>query len=414
MKQALVTLVLSTALAAAGAASAATVTIDAQRNFRVDGQPFFPIMQWLQSTGNIDKNVALGINTFTGIWQQDTTTALTYLDAYQARGVWGVVNFDADPRVVNHPSLLGWIFGDEPDLQSNAIPPSTILAQYNAIKAADPHHPAFLTLTAGFFGPLGGLPAWMNGDDHYYTDYCAATDGVGFDIYPIYGWCRKDWLSYVGDAQETLRATYGHNEHPTYQWIECVKCCSRWCNYPERNAYGPFPNEIRAEAWLAIVHGAKAIGYFTHTWRSSDCSASGDQYYQQYQLTSEQEAELTRTNGQITALTSVIAQPDIKAVRHTIVSGTGRVDVLAKLQGSDLYIIAVDVLHTSAANDQVVAFAIPDLGAPSGTVTAYDEGRSLPIVDRGFTDSFSAAEPVHIYVVSGYVPQPRNLRIAER
>jgi hypothetical protein len=398
-------------LTLASGAGAATVTIDSNRNFLVDGQPFFPIMQWLQSTGNIDKNVALGINTFTGVWEQDTTKALTYLNAYQARGVWGVVNFDADSRVVSHPSLLGWIFGDEPDLQSNAIPPSTILAEYNAIKAVDPNHPVLLTLTAGFYAPLNHVPAWMNGSDSYYYDYCAAADVVGFDIYPIYGWCRKDWLAYVGGAQDELRVKYSRGLRSTYQWIECVKCCSKWCSYPERSAYGPYPNEIRAEVWLAIVHGAKSIGYFTHTWRSSDCSASGDAYYSQYQLTTEQEAEITRTNRQITALTPVIARGDLDAVQHRVVSGGGRVDVLAKVKGSDLYVIAVNVLHAAASNDQVVELEIPGLASASTSATVYEEGRTLPIVGRKLTDSFSAAVPVHIYVIPNYAAPPSRLKV---
>jgi hypothetical protein len=381
------------------AAAAATVTQDENHNTIVDGQPFFPIMQWLQSTSNLDRNVDIGINTFTGVWEQDTNKALSYLDAYQAKGAWGVVHFDADDRIRTHPALLGWIFGDEPDLQSNAVPPSEIMSEFNNIKAADPNHLAFLTLTSRFFPQVGGLPPWMNGDDSYYYDYCAATDVVGFDLYPIYGWCRKDWLAYVGEAQELLRLEYGRNQHPTYQWIECVKCCSRWCSYTERSNRGPFPNEIRAEVWLAIVHGAKAIGYFTHTWRSDDCSQVGDAYYRQYQLTAEQEDELKRTNRQITKLTGVIAQPDAAPVSHRLASGEGRVDTLAKQLGSNLYVIAVNVLHASAGNDKQVEFTLPDSITSSGDIVVYDESRSIQCSINSFTDTFTEAAPVHIYVI---------------
>ncbi len=379
----------------------AVVTYDEHNNILIDGRLFFPIMQWLQTTGNIEKNKNLGINTFTGVWDQTTDKAIEYLEAYKENDVWGIVHFDSSSTVKNHPALLGWIFGDEPDLQSNAILPDTILSEYNHIKKLDTNHLTFLTVTGSFFD---NLPDWMNGDDSYYYGYAAATDVISFDKYPIYGWCRKDWLYWVGDAQDTLHLKYAKGEHPTYQWIECIKCCSRWCDYPERDNLGPFPNEIRCEVWYAIIHGAKAIGYFTHTWRPDDCQDKGTQYYKNYQVTPEQEAELIRTNGQITALTPVLSRPNLTNVTHMITSGTGRVDVITKGYNNTLYIFAVNVLHVTDSNTQIVSFTVPGLGSTGKNVEVYDESRTIVPTGDIFIDTLTEEEPVHIYSINGIVP----------
>ncbi len=379
----------------------AVVTYDEHNTILIDGWPFFPIMQWLQTTGNIEKNKNLGINTFTGVWDQTTEKALEYLEAYNKHDVWGIVHFDSSDTVINHPALLGWIFGDEPDLQSNATLPDTILSEYNHIKNLDTNHLTFLTVTGSFYD---NLPDWMNGDDSYYYGYAAATDVIGFDKYPIYGWCRKDWLYWVGDAQDTLHLKYAKGEHPTYQWIECIKCCSKWCDYPERDNLGPFPNEIRCEVWYAIIHGAKAIGYFTHTWRPDDCQDKGTQYYKNYQVTPGQEAELIRTNGQITALTPVLSRPNLTNVTPMITSGAGRIDVMTKGYNNTLYIFAVNVLHVTDSNTQLVSCTVPGLGSTGQNVKVYDESRTLTPVGDTFVDTFTEEEPVHIYTVDGIVP----------
>ena len=48
------------------AAHAAEVDIGPNNEIRVDGEPFFPIMQWVQSGFRIEEEVAYGFNTFVG------------------------------------------------------------------------------------------------------------------------------------------------------------------------------------------------------------------------------------------------------------------------------------------------------------------------------------------------------------
>ena len=205
----------------------ATVTIGPNKEVLLDGKPFFPILTWLQNASLIATEKTYGINTFVG--QGDNSSALAYCNAAQAQGVYAVPSWNAGEAasVKTHPAMVGWVFGDEPDLEGNKVPPSSIKTQYESIKTADPGHIAFLTVTAGFYSG-DGLPAWMNSSDSMYYSYPKYTDLIGFDYYPVYGWCRPDWVYKVGDSQNELAVKYCKGVKSTYQWIECVKTSSQW------------------------------------------------------------------------------------------------------------------------------------------------------------------------------------------
>jgi|GEM_PF-6036679 len=364
------------------AARAATVTVGPNHEFLVDGAPFLPVMQWLQSASRLEYQRSLGINTFVGNGGGESSAE--YLAECEAQGVWCVMD-PADLSVASHPALFGWIFGDEPDLDGNAVEPAAILAQYEAIRAVDPAHPTLLTLTSGFYREMDP-PDWMEGDRSRYHAYAAATDAVGFDLYPVYGWCRPDWLYRVGAAQEELVTSYAP-DRATYQWIECARTSSRWCDLDEREPDdGPTPAEVRNQVWQAIAHGAKAIGYFTHSW---ECDA-----YTQFCLSAAQEAELTRTNAQLTALTVPILSAPYAGEVTVTPHPEARVDWLARQVGDEVTLIVVNV----ATSEVQVRVDLPAL-VPDEPVQVYDEDRSLTPSGSAFTDAFDALA-VHIYRIA--------------
>jgi hypothetical protein len=379
MRTSAVVATMAIAMLGAGAARAEVVEIGPNLEVVVDGEPFLPIMQWLQSPSRIPDQASLGINTFVGNGAGDSSST-EMLDICEANGVHGVVD-PGDMSVADHPALLGWIFGDEPDLDSNAVEPADIAAEYAAIKAADPLHPTFLTLTAGFYSEFDP-PGWMGGSRERYFAYADATDLVGFDLYPIYGWCQEGWLYRVGAAQEELAATYAPGV-ATYQWIEAVRTSSQWCELEARGEDdGPTAEEIRNEVWQALAHGARAIGYFTHSW---ECPG-----YTQFCLSDAQQAELARTNAQLTALARPILAPRSPA-SIAVSSGGARVDWFATEHDGRLYVFAVNVDRAAAT----VAFAASAI-APDATVDVIDEARSVNAAAGTFTDDF-AALAVHLY-----------------
>jgi hypothetical protein len=374
------------------AASASTITIGANNEVLVDGKPFFPIMEWLQNAWRIADESSYGINTFVG--QGDNSSALEYCDSAKAHNVYAVPSWNAAEvnSVKSHSAMLGWVFGDEPDLQGNKVPPSAIHSQYDSIKANDPGHAAFLTITSGFYSG-DAIPAWMNGNDSMYYRYPLYTDLIGFDYYPVYGWCRPDWIYKVGGSQDELVNKYTKGQKSTYQWIECAKTSSQWCSIPSRGVDdGPYDYEIKDEVWLAIAHGANAIGYFTHSWK---CPGTA---YSQLCLNDTLVAMLKKVNSQITALTNVLCAADSKAaIAVQLTDSKGSVAFKAKDYNGALYLIAANVIEIAGAKDtQQAKFTVP---AINGTVQVYGESRTIIPSGTFFSDMFTKTDPVHIYIV---------------
>jgi hypothetical protein len=273
-------------------AAGATVTrVGAGGKILLNGSPFFPLMQWLQCPSLFAQNVSLGINLFLGRGC-DSGSDREEVDDLARLGAYSVLPFDASVKA--RPGLFGWHFDDEPD--GNEIRPAQVLATYRRNRAADRRHLNFLTVTSGFYSERDA-PGWMNGDRSYYRAYARATDLAGFDLYPVTGWCRPDWLPQVGGAQRELRGYAGTK--PTYQWIEAISTSSRWCH-----GRGVTAAELRAETWLAIANGAKAIGYFTHSWKPD---------YSQFRVSPAVQRQMRVTNRQITTLAPALLAPAISA-----------------------------------------------------------------------------------------------------
>ena len=383
-------------------AAAVHVQIGQNGEFLVDGEPFFPIMQWMQSAFRIRTQARYGINLFC-VPGNSSATPKSWCDSAAANNVYACYSYKPEhvASVKDHPALFGWFFGDEPDLAGHEIFPDSIKRQYEAIKVADPNHPTFLTLTSRFYSEHN-LPTWMNGKDSLYYEYPKFTDVIGFDLYPVYGWCRPDWIYQVGDAVSELRFKYMRENKPVYAWIECGKTSSKWCENSTRGEDdGPYVHEIEAQVWLAIIHGAKGIGYFTHSWECPD--------YTQWCVSDEQVQALTRINSQITALTRVLCAPDapggVTVTATGVNGGNGRIDACARVHEDSVYIIAAHVINkTGAAKTQQGAIKVSGV---EGVVTVYGEDRTIALSSDGtFTDTFTTEEPVRIYALKRSLTTP--------
>ena len=90
------------------------VEVGPNRELRVNGAPFLPIMLFCQSDERIPDGLSIAVNTFAS--NCGDLSDKEYLDKLLGSGLYGVVSFAED--VIGHPSLLGWIHGDEPDNRS--------------------------------------------------------------------------------------------------------------------------------------------------------------------------------------------------------------------------------------------------------------------------------------------------------
>ncbi len=492
------------------------------RAIHVNGEPFFPIMAWLQGSSNFPLLRECGMNAAAGadLRRDQGQTLKDYLDLMQKAGLYGIVPYRDD--IKDHPALLGYIHGDEPDLphdesdaevvaasplrinpqnplwklvdgdlfswtvfdplegaavtvrlkqpvtiaslavyltvssglsvareiafeadgkqilrtavapkrgrqqfqlpqpatfreltlkilavqkgdnvwgslgeiegfdtegknvllaKPRSVPrrmPAETLEDYQRIKAGDPSRPVFMTLTGNF------LPFFKKYDEQArkrYPDYIRAADVIGYDIYPIYGWNKPEWLHLVHDATDLLVRMAG--SRPVYAWIETSKG-SRWTGELERQKEVR-PEHIRAEVWMAICRGATVIGYFTHIWKPR---------YQQFGVPPENRKALREINDQIIRLApAILGDPPRRAVKISCDGGDVKLDVMAREKDSELYLFCVNYDERAIPARATIAVE----GVAAGTnIEVVDEGRAIRSDAGSFADQFEPLA-VHIY-----------------
>jgi hypothetical protein len=208
-----------------------------------------------------------------------------------------------------------------------------------------------------------------------YADYAKGADYVGYDIYPknlVKGPCTQR-LECVADGLDNLRRA---SEKPLFMVLGTG---------PLHNAsLGPTPEELHAEAWMSIIHGATELVYFCHTW-----SLPGGKMDEAYLLHNPPMlAAVSELNARITPLARVIKGADTPGVNVT--TDSVPVSVLAKSDGSSLYLFAAAMRDEAAR----ATFRIP-----AGTsAEVLWENRTIPISDGSFIDDFKAYG-VHVYKI---------------
>ncbi len=299
---------------------------------------------------------------------------MTVHSIHPGEQVWGSIGeiegFDAQ----GHNVLCA-----PPRLEPRARP-DEVLEHYRRIKAADPSRPVFMTLT-GYFHPH--FSKWPEAERAaLYSRYVRAADVVGYDIYPIYGWNKPEWIYLVHDATALLRQLAG--PRPVYAWIETSRG-GQWTG-PLEGQHEVRPEHIRAEVWMAVCRGATAIGYFTHVWKPS---------YRQFGVPEENRRALREINRQITRLAPAILAQE-PSNKPTIHSPDGvKLDLTARSFEGDLYLFAVN--YDERLRETAARVSIAGLRA-GRTIEVVDEGRTIRSAEGGFADTFGPLA-VHIYRV---------------
>ncbi len=295
---------------------------------------------------------------------------LTVESAYPGENVWGSISEIEGLNADGENVLLS------PPVNVPRQQPEQTLAKYRTIKAAGADRPVFMTVTAQFMPNFDKYSEERK--QQLYPAYMQATDIVGFDVYPIYGWGRPEWLHLVHDGTERLVQIA--DGRPVYAWIE-TSAGSQWVS--EQNQVPVRPEHIRNEVWQAITAGATIIGYFTHVWKPE---------YAQFGVPDGNVAMMREVNDQITRLTPALLSPE-SGREVSIDLGELRADVLAKQAEDGLYLFAINFDPSESAGTATIRVE----GLAAGTeIEVVDEERTLIADDEGFTDEF-APLAVHIY-----------------
>ena len=350
---------------------------------------YFPVAVWLQNPSNAAKYKSAGINLYIALWQGPTEAQLA---ALRKAGMPVVCEQNAVGLAhKDDPTIIGWMHGDEPDNAQPVtdpvtgkkgygpcIPPSRIVADYSRLRAADPTRPVLLNLGQGVANDAWkGRGAGAKLSD--YEEYVKGGDIVSFDVYPVAGLDRTDGENYLWYVPKGVDRLVGWTagRKPVWNCIECTRIGS---------GRKPTPAQVRAEVWMALVHGSRGLIYFVHEFQPK---------FNEHALLDDPEmlAEVTRINRQIRELAPILNAPTLEPTAASVRSSSPQVpiDLMAKRHGDATYVFAVGMRNGPARG----TFALK--GMPKAArAEVLGEGRTVAVRDGAFEDDF-APHAVHLY-----------------
>jgi len=348
---------------------------------------YFPIAVWLQDPRNAKRYKDAGINLYVALWDgpnEDQLKALT------AAGMPVLCNQNAlGLKHKDDPIIVGWMHGDEPD-NAQSLPggkgygppilPQKIVDDYKRVKEADPTRPVMLNLGQGvaFDDYIGRGVRCGKLED--YPEYMKGGDIVSFDIYPK---THEDKavagnLWFVPQGVSRL-CKWGNNEKLVWNCIECT-------HVGNANKL-PTPHDVRAEVWMALIHGSRGIIYFSHEFQPKFIEAGMFAH-------PELLKEITAINAQIKELAPVLNSATVKDGASVTSSATDvPIDTLVKHNGGATYLFASAMRNGETKGTFTLAGA-----KGAAKVEVLGEKKSLDAKDGVFADTFNGYD-IHIYKI---------------
>jgi len=344
----------------------------------------FPIAVWLQNPKNAIPFRDAGINTFVGLWQGPTAAQL---DALQSAGMSVICTQNEIALRPAYTNIIAWMHGDEPDNAQklaarlgfgSPVPPEKIVADYQKMKATDPSRPVMLNLGQGVAWDGWYGRGRRNNHPEDYPEYLKGCDIASFDIYPANHGSKAvaGNLWFVAKGVERLRNWTG-DQKPIWTCIECTRI--------DNSGRKPTPTEVRAEVWMALIHGADGLIYFVHQFKPTFIEAA-------LLADAEMLAAVTVINQQIKELAPVLTSPTVtNAVTVDVPNPAVPVATMTKHFNGETYLFAV-ALRGEATTARFSAKTL----AGDSSVEVLNEKRSLVATNGVFVDRFAPWE-VHLY-----------------
>ncbi|NOX97605.1 MAG: hypothetical protein GXO98_06065 [Nitrospirae bacterium] len=378
-------------------------------------ESYFPIAVWLQDPKFASRYKDAGINLYIGLWKGPTAKQLAELEA-AGMPVICHQNEYALKHLGDEKIIVGWMQGDEPDnahrfktywksdkekikeawpeiyrkrgLATKAyrgygppVPPKWIVRDYKQMRKNDPTRPVFLGLGQGVAWNTYIGRGERRGHLEDYPEYIKGADIIAFDIYPVNETtlALKDALWYVPRGVVRLRKWCG-DKKPVWVHIETGSISAA----PRSK---PTPHQVKAEVWMAIIHGARGIDYFVHQFKPK---------FNEHALLNNPKmlAAITAINKRIKQLAPVLNSPTITG-ELTVTSTNPKTPVHAimKKRGGATYVFAVAMYQ----EDTKATFKLAGIG--TATAEVIGEGRTVSIKKGSFTDAFKG-NAVHLYRIT--------------
>ncbi len=352
---------------------------------QVNGFPtdagFFPIGVWLQSPTRAANYKAIGVNTFVGLHEGPTEKQLAALAQQDMFAVAG--QNDIGLKSLNRHVIKAWMQGDEPDnaqplflgLHGTCIPANEVARRTREMKTRDPTRPVLINFGQGVANEFWRGRGPCNGDQGYYDIAIRGADILSYDIYPVGSTTPqvKGRLEYVARGVTNLakRAADGQSI-----WMALETTALD----PTRR---PTAAEIRAEVWMALIHGATGIFYFAHEFKPT---FREDAIFRYPDIVEE----VTRTNQLIKSLSPALRSPSVSGTIS--VSSQVPIATMVKVYNDTTYIFAVAMQNSPST----ARIAVNDVHQTSARVIG--EARSVPIALGSFEDQFEGYG-VHLYQI---------------
>jgi hypothetical protein len=352
---------------------------------QVNGFPneadFFPIGVWLQSPARAANYKAIGINTFVGLWEGPTEGQLAALANQHMFAV--AEQNDVGLKSVNRHVIKAWTQVDEPDnaqpiglgLYGTCVPAAEVARRTRELKARDPTRPVLIGFGQGVANEFWRGRGPCSGDQKYYDIAAQGADILSYDIYPVGSDTPqvKGKLEYVARGVTNLlkRAT---DRQAVWMALETTALD------PIRR---PTAAEVRAETWMALIHGATGIVYFVHEFKPN---FREDAIFRYPDIVDE----VTKTNQLIKSLAPVLKSPSIPGA--ITLSSAVPIATMVKVYENMTYIFAVAMQNSPST----VQIKVADGHGTSASVLG--EARSVPIAQGSFEDQFEGYG-VHLYQI---------------
>jgi hypothetical protein len=203
-----------------------------------------------------------------------------------------------------------------------------------------------------------------------YPQYIQGCDIASFDIYPVVHSkpAVAGNLWYVARGVERL-VKWGRGRKIVWNCIECTRI-----NSPDKKAT---PHQVRAEVWMALIHGSTGLIYFVHEWKPKFNEAA-------LLADAEMLAAVTAVNKRIHELAPVLNGPTIP--RGASVTSSNRevpVATMVKSHEGAIYLFAVSMRNAPT----LARFKVKGVRGQK-TVEVLDENRSIPLKGGLFKDRF--------------------------
>jgi hypothetical protein len=346
-----------------------------------DDPDFFPIGVWQQSPARAPAYKAIGVNTFVGLWQGPTEDQLTTLAKYDMFVV--ASQNDVALHSKNRGIIKAWLYGDEPDnakpiglgLYGSCVPANEVVRQTQQMKAQDGTRPVMINFGQGIANKYWKGRGPCTGDEDYYSVASRNVDILSFDIYP------------VGSETAQIKGKLEYVARGVTRLMNLAVNGQRVWTVIETTALDPAravtPVELRAEVWMAIIHGARGLVYFVDEFSPA---FREDAIFRHPEVV----RQVAQENQLIKSLASVLNSPTLSGT--IAVQSSEPIDILAKRVKNTLYVFAV-AMANRASQPRFT------LGGLHGTeVHVVGEKRGIAMTQGAFEDAFDGYG-VHIYEI---------------